>query len=170
VAPSAKRRTGLIPMQPGSQHNLPMGEGKIAVVVARDRESVPHGTKATHICLHTRCAGKRWATFAEMQGAHPQASQMARADEVHVYGLWSDDPQDERARLIAEAAAKEASKEHDESVAALKAAKTTGDRDYWREEKATRFTAKLEADKALAAVSGCVGLIAPADPSRAAED
>lgn len=165
VTGTVQRRTGLIPMAVGSQHVLTLtidGETKSAAVVARNPEDCPRATRR-YLCLHERCAGKSWADEETMRAAHPKLSEMMKRNEVHVFGTWSDDPQAEGPRKIAEQALKEAVEEHDRATAAVKAAKTIGERDLAKDDKATAQGALLVAQKALAAVSGCIGLIAPAD-------
>lgn len=170
VAPAAKKRTGLIPMAVASQHNIPIyvgGERTIVACIARDREEVPR-VKVRFICLHERCEGKDWPTLDAMRDAHPQPSQMAKREEIHVYGMWSDDPQAEGPQKAAEAAAKEAEEAVTAAKAAVKAAKGVGERDMARDDLAQANTALLDARRELARVSGCVGLIAP--PTRAADE
>lgn len=166
VAPTAaKRRTGLLPMEPGSQHKITItidGVPTTAIVTARAHEDVRRA-KTRHICLNDRCVDKSWDSLDAMTASHPQRVAMAKNDEVHVYGLWSDDPQAEGPRKVAEAALKEAQETYDAACALLKGAKTVGDKAFAVEEKASSNLALIEARKALAAVSGCVGLIAPPD-------
>lgn len=165
VAPSVKRRVGLIPMGVGTQHNVPIiidGETRDVACQARPHEDHPRA-KVRLFCLHPNCRGKSWGSRDEMVAAHPQASAMAKREEIHVYGMWSDDPQDPRNRQAAEEALRVAEEAQREAREKIKAAKNVGERDLARDDLAQANTAHMQAKMALDAASGCIGLIAPPD-------
>lgn len=169
VAPAAKKRTGLIPMAAESQHNITVsidGAEQTVVCTARHREDVPRA-KARIICLHERCRGKDWPTVEAMTDAHPQPRDMAKRDEIHVYGMWSDDPQAEGPAKAAAQAIKDTEEQIAAAKAAIKAAKGVGERELARDDLAQANTALLAAQQEHGRVSGVVGLIAP--PGRGEE-
>lgn len=159
VAPAEKKRTGLIPMAPGSDHRMPFGDREITVR-ARSSDDVV-GFKRHFVCLHERCRGKQWTTLAEMYGAHPSGADMAKREESHVFGQWSDDVLDatkidalkkaaDRAQMVLDAKVKKSPTDPEE-FAAYDAAIVS-------------LTAKRdEAALALARAQAPVGLIAPPD-------
>lgn len=153
-APAPKVRRGLIPMLAGSDHLIALthaGETTQASCRARDPEDVP-GAKADVICLHEKCAGKRWANVEEMAAAHPPKSIMERNSESHVYGLWSNDPSDPRQV-----------KPLTDAVAKLEKKLEGIDPDL-QEKVYERVKARLEEARGnLAAAQAVVGLIAPPD-------
>lgn len=150
IAPAQKKRSGLIPMAPHSQHVLTVrigDEEKAIACVARPREDVPRA-KTRILCLHERCAGKSWETTDAMHDAHPQRSQMERAQEAHVYGLWSDDPHDPKAKRIA-----------DEALAAAERLLVNAKE---KDKPGAEFAVE-QARAEVAKVAGVIGLIAPAE-------
>jgi hypothetical protein len=99
ITPAITRKTGLVRMQAGASFQLmirPHGPDQPAVpVYATARAKADAGkVKAVHVCLHPACSGKSWPGFSAMATQHPERNVMAKTGEVHVYGLWSEDPVD----------------------------------------------------------------------------
>lgn len=163
VGPAPKRRTGLVPMRAGSQHNITIGGGTV-IATARAHEDV-RKAKVRYICLHDKCAGKSWANADEMIEAHPQRAEMAKRDEVHVYGMWSDDAQAEGPRKLAETERDKAAKMIAKLDKMAEDAKTIGELTAAREQKALEESRLRAAETEVARHSGVVGLIAPPDRS-----
>lgn len=98
AAPAVMKRSGLVRMVADSSHLLMIRPSKDAEPVgvycqARDKRDAGKA-KTVHICMHPSCSGKNWATFTLMAQAHPERVTMTARAEVHVYGLWSEDPVD----------------------------------------------------------------------------
>lgn len=162
VPPTAKRRTGLLPMRVGSTHIITIAHGtpQEASLYAVARGSADAEVCATHlVCLHPDCRGKKWPTLTLMHEGHPGSDAMTRADAAHVYGLWSDDPVDatkiEPLKVAKEKAEKRA-------AAAKDAAEKDGGLNDVAEARATKAEEiRAKAVAAYAAASAPIGLIAP---------
>jgi hypothetical protein len=160
-----KRKTGLVPMEPGSSHALTItvgGERRVIHVPARAHMD-HRNARVRYICLHERCADKTWDDVDAMVAAHPQRAEMAKRDEVHVYGLWSDDPQAEGPRKMAEAALADAEKKLAQAEKLVEKAETVGNLAVAEHKQRIAEQAKRDAEAAVAAASGVIGLIAPPD-------
>lgn len=157
-----KRKTGLIRIVPGSKHQVVVKPSSGAPTMsiyttARDAESILSQdalNDAAHppvvVCLHPVCAGKAWSTERAMQLDHGSAADMAKMQQAHPWGLWSQRPADPAALAEAQKGLAEAKKK-------LDAAKG----------EAARAEAAAEVQTAETAVrnaSAVVGLIAPPVP------
>ncbi len=95
AAPAVLRKVGLVRMLPGSDHMImirPPGAEPIRIPCrARDRMSVPRAP-AVYFCMHQNCQGKEWPTFVAMAKDHPEPHKMALQQDVHLYGMWSNEP------------------------------------------------------------------------------
>jgi hypothetical protein len=151
--PTPTRRTGLIRMALGSQHEFKIGDTS-PHCEARDFRTCPDA-KHFYFCLHAHCVGKQWATHEEMRKAHPDTQQMAKAQEAHVYGLWSEDVADPKRLERAKAALKKAEK--DVADCAKLEIRSLADKDAVREYGNVLEKAQAEALGAAC----CLGLIAP---------
>ncbi len=93
--PVGKRRTGLVPMAPGSSHMITIrpasGPAQQLQTTARPFETAPDGAKVTCVCLGNGCEKESWPNEAAMRRAH-DAAEMDRRQIAHVWGLWSNDP------------------------------------------------------------------------------
>lgn len=168
VVGSVKKKTGLIPMEPDSSHAIKIAAGtreeRRIYVKARDPYSVV-GASVSFVCLHEGCYGKRWKSLAELYAAHPSPEAMRKAEAVHVFGQWSDDPANEEAIEGLDRAANEA--EARAKKAEERAAKVVDD--YSDQAERTRESATNarkradEAHRAVLAARAPIGLIAPPD-------
>lgn len=96
-----KRRTGLIPMQAGSQHMVKLGP-KAEYLTAKDRRLHAHAAGA-YFC--TGCPRplpkvegeqvapyRMFATRAELLAGHEAPAVLEQKNEPHLFGFWSNDP------------------------------------------------------------------------------
>lgn len=154
VGEAQRKKYGLLRMLAGSQHVIQIGERK-GVCQAHDPRNVL-GVKPKYICLNQDCRGKSWDSYVDMARAHPEPHKMVQAQEVHVFGMWSDEPADPQAAAAAKAELERCEK----ALAKLETSKTT----VLAEDVEAARAEVEKAKAAFAAASGCIGLIAPPEP------
>ncbi len=94
VAPAPSKKTGLLRMTIGSDHLVTIrpkdAPPQTVSIRVRDRRLHPRA-RVHFICLNPVCRAVAWKTEAELISAHPDPLTMAKQNEIHVYGMWSDD-------------------------------------------------------------------------------
>lgn len=84
------KRSGLMPMRPGSQHVMPIGDAP-QNVTARDRRAFPYAT-GKFFCTHRECMGRFHDSIDALQKAHEPQAVLEQREAVHLFGFWSNDP------------------------------------------------------------------------------
>jgi hypothetical protein len=90
VSEKPKKRCGLIPIRPETQHQIRIA-GKAQLVTAKDRRAFPEAAGKL-FCLHPACAERFHDTFEQLMRAHDPQTELERRQEVHPYAFWSNDP------------------------------------------------------------------------------
>jgi len=97
VGPAQAKKFGLLRAAPGTAHLITIkAAGKpTQQIYATARNPANHlDAKTVAVCLSPICSGKAWENERAMRLDHPAPAEMDRAQQVHVFALWSNDPAD----------------------------------------------------------------------------
>jgi hypothetical protein len=86
-----QQRRGMVKIPIGSQHIVRGESGAQQSYTVRDASQF-RGVATKVLCLARECRGKRWDTIEACLAEHPPHDVMARQNECHPVGWWSEEP------------------------------------------------------------------------------